>query len=319
MAKLSDDVESFKTGDIIITQRTEAARVFHTTMFLEARHSPLGVRSFVHAGSDVTEVRPATDYQNYTPPPHRRYTCPSAPVGVAVAEQAVSWAAVGRTTPYGDGPSSRTVAIGGGTNSNRYSGMVTTAALTDIPFEISALMRVLKWVDRANSNRSLSVTRGITCCAFICASFQTAFMKKYLDGNFVSAQKLREALAALTRELETKATVRARTNLAPLETNADKGDLPKGTKIGFVGQALRANSNRLVKDGSVLSDFASLDEQWQYIQTAYLGMKADAVHIRPLKDIIPKLVRYDVKYLNTKLFETALTNNNWGHKHYEQY
>ena len=48
-------------------------------------------------------------------------------------------------------------------------------------------------------------------------------------------------------------------------------------------------------------------------------MKLGAVVISPIKDIIPRVVRYDVKYLNTKLFETALTANNWTSKDYHQY
>lgn len=275
--------------------------------------------SYVHAGSDVTEVRPVADYQNYTPPPHRRFTCPNAPAGVAVAAQAVAWADVTRATPYGDYPSSQNAAIGGGTNANRYSGMVNTTALTDIPFEITALVRLLKWVERAQANQRLSETRGITCCAYICASFQTAFMRRYLQNAHVQPQKLREANAALKKELETKAEVRQRAQLQDLVTNAPRDDVQQGTKIGYINQALRANSNRQVKPGSMLSQLTSLDEQWNYIQTGLLGMKLGAVVISPIKDIIPKVVRYDVKYLNTKLFETALTANNWTSKEYNQY
>ena len=132
-------------------------------------------------------------------------------------------------------------------------------------------------------------------------------------------QKLREANAALKKELETKAEVRQRTQLQDLVTNAPRDNVLEGTKIGYINQALRANSNRQVKQGSVLSQLTSLDEQWNYIQTGLLGMKLGAVVISSINDIIPRVVRYDVKYLNTKLFETALTANNWTSKDYNQY
>ena len=79
--------------------------------------------------------------------------------------------------------------------------------------------------------------------------------------SHVQPQKLREANAALKKELETKAEVRQRTQLQDLVTNAPRDNVLEGTKIGYVNQALRANSNRQVKQGSALSQLTSLDEQ----------------------------------------------------------
>ena len=84
MPKLTDDIGNFKTGDIVITQRIEAARVYHTTLFLEAADSPLVKASLAHAG-DKTEIVETLAYKDDVPPPHRHFTCPSANAGRAAA------------------------------------------------------------------------------------------------------------------------------------------------------------------------------------------------------------------------------------------
>jgi hypothetical protein len=315
MPKITDDLDSFNTGDIVITQRIESAQVYHTTMFLKAAESPLNQVSFAHAG-DTTEVRPTSAYKDVTPPPFRHFACPSVAVGRAVATQVVQWCT--RSTPYGSYPSSQNAAIPGKTNANRYSGMVTTASLADIPFEISALARVLKWVEKAYKNEPLSLNRGITCCAFVAAAFQTAFMKKYLEKNYVAPETLYAANAQLRKELETKADVRQRAGLAPLVTTADKPNVPKGTQIGYVGQAMRDSSNRLPRAQSALHG-QDIDAQWERIQTELLGIKDWTGFQAPLAKIIPAFAFYDVKYMNTKLLETSLAAHGWKSKHYDQY
>ncbi|MBS0341062.1 MAG: hypothetical protein JSS56_11075, partial [Proteobacteria bacterium] len=161
MPELSIDLPSFQTGDIIVTQRNPMSPVFHTTIFLEPVHSPLHVPSFAHAGQDVTEVLPATAYKSDIPPPHRRYVFADRGLAVATANVATIWSQKHIATRYGDAPSSRNFPIPSGTNANRYSGMQAPANHAAIPFEASALLRLLKWVQRSHEGRCLSENRGI--------------------------------------------------------------------------------------------------------------------------------------------------------------
>jgi hypothetical protein len=285
-------------------------------LFLKAADSPISKTSFAHAG-DVTEVCDTTAYEKETPAPFRRFICPKPNAGQAAATKAVQRA--DRKTSYGSYPSSRNAPIGGATNANRYSGMVTTASLDAIPFEISALVRLLKWVEKSQQGLPLSANRGITCCTFISACYQTAFMSKYLETIYVTPQMLQKANALLQKELESKQQVHKRNKLKELQT---KTGIPL-TKPGNdkstyrVGQALRDNSNRLPMENSPLKEL-SLEGQWAYIQDELFGV-GSYVKKMTLDKIIPPFVFYDVKYMNTKLLETALIGANWKYSDYDKY
>jgi len=311
MPKLTDVINTFKTGDIVITQRIESARVFHTTMILQPAHSPINKLSFAHAG-DRTEVCETSAYEKETPAPYRHYSCPNANIGGSVAAQAAQWS--DRRTSYGNFPSSQNAAIGGGTNANRYSGMVTTASLDEIPFDINALKRVLKWVEKSYKNEPLSLNRGITCCAFISACYQTTCMKKYLELNHVKNETVYEVNAQLQKQFGSKPSAL----LPDLVTTAKRGTVEKGTKLGHVGQALRNNSNRPVLESSALHG-KSIEDQWEFIQTNLFKIGDWTGKKLSINKIIPPFVFYDVKYMNTKLLETSLIANGWKYTDYDQY
>ena len=310
MTTLSDDIDTFKTGDIIITQRNTGSPVYHTTLFIEAQHSDLGVRSFVHAGPERTEIRPAEAYADDVTGPYRRYQRLKPSIGEATAIVAQRWAT--HTSPYGSRPSSQLDGIPGKSFASRYYGMTATGALTEIPFELSALLRVFKWVLKFRRNMPISEKRGITCCAFITACTQTALMNMYFEKAFIDDRVISDAYQNLIKEMQTKSAARKQ---APLPDLRDTNDVKKG----YVGQALRANSNRQTLDTSELHG-QTLDQQWEVIKHNFLNMYPSNLRNMALSDIFqPLAVFYDVKYMNTKLMENALAQQNAIFKDYTQW
>ena len=176
--------------------------------------------------------------------------------------------------------------------------MVVTE-LKDIPFGSAALLRLIKWTKKALKNEPLSKNRGITCCAFVLASAQTACMRKFLEINYVQPEVLYAAYNELVKMFESKNAVRVRTGLQPLIAEKKTASREVGDKVGYLNQALRENSNRNVLAG-VPTD---VEELWQFIQSKLLKIHDP----KKLRQVLPPEIFYDVKYMNTKLFVKSVT------------
>ena len=295
MATLTELQAQLQTGDLIITEVNPMAAVHHTTVFLEPKDSPTQRASFVHAG-DTTEVRDFDAYKDVCVAPYIHISIPNPGLKQALAKQACAWAA--KASPYGASPTSLKDGIPGKANASRYYGMVATD-LKDIPFDSAALLRLIKWTKKALRNEPLSKNRGITCCAFVLASAQTACMRKFLEIKYIQPDVLYAAYNELVKMFETKEAVHARTGLQLLITEKKTASREIGDKVGYVNQALRENSNRSTLAGTP----NDVEELWQLIQSKLLKISAP----EKLAKLLPPEIFYDVKYMNTKQFVKSVT------------
>src|SRR5262249_28619104 len=149
-----------------------------------AENSPTGQHAFVHVAEQVMVEPTDRLFQEDTNfiPPYVHYRCRNAEMGEAAARIAVGWAdTTRRVTPYGSTPDpTKLNGTPKGSKVNRFGAMVTTGALDAIPFELNALIRVVKWAYKAHQTTApLSENRGATCSAFVGSCYQTAYLSAF--------------------------------------------------------------------------------------------------------------------------------------------
>lgn len=325
MPSLKDAFNTFRTGDII---RTGPSARRHMTMFIKAAEGPAGQPGFVHASESVMFEKPASYYQANTNicEPYEYFECPDAPLGKLAAQLGQGWI----KTRYGSGPdpveqgSSQKAAV-----VSRFGGMVSTGALADIPFELAALLRVVKWVAKAERGALLSENRGTTCAAFVAACYQTAAMKRFLEEAEL-LWNIEKGVELLGAAVESKGQARERRarELKPVIPAASQKTDKKGatatpTKPAdphlYQGYASREHANRRLLDDSWAG---SINDQWKkfYREFDKLSNYSESGRdpSKNISEIIPAPFFYDVKYINAPLLSESLSGS-WSHRTYDKF
>lgn len=337
MSKLSSAVNSFQTGDVVICYYPQVPKqTLHLTVFLEARDSP-GARGagFVHASPTGVIFEKAGKFSDYNVGGflHARLASDEAR-RQSTAMMARTWATTAKLTPYGSSPTSKEVgSTVSAPNANRFSGMRATQNLSEIPFDFTALARLLKWAHRASTATTLSEKRGITCAAFVAACHQTAGMLTYIR-QAGAESRLQAAAQAVDRLLLTKLQVRTNKGL---EVIIDKSKSVTGKPV-YKGQALRENSNRTLDPNkatdinSFVANFSTdtrygfegtgapsdIDKQWAYVQEELLGISEYSSV--PISKVVPAEFLFDVKYINSPLLTNLIEQSgDWNRTVYTGY
>lgn len=343
MARLTDSIHTFQTGDLVFTRYPpKGPQPIHVTLFLEAR-TGLG-QGYVHAGATHLEIADVDTYADDRDSGGYLHAHPTDPVirdnTTAVAQL---FARTARRTPYGSYPSSvdfdRLELAVKSPHASRFTGMIRTGSIDDIPFQFPALRRLLKWTLRAIENATLSENRGITCAAFIAVCHQVARMRRFLEETGVGYQpdKIKACIQQLDALAETKASLREGLELL--------GTDPVNNKPIYRDQAYRENSNRkLTQAGrSTLGEMAkdvpwkaldkaivdrlktgsssplpNMEKIWLVIQTRMLGIPEVLANL--LENIIGNDFLFDAKYVSSPLLAERIRNApGWNTTEYTHY
>lgn len=343
MAKLSDSIHTFKTGDLVFTRYPpKGPQPIHVTLFLEAR-TGLG-RGYVHAGATHLEIADVATYADDKDAGGYLHAHPTdATVRANTTAVAQLFARTAKRTPYGSYPGSadfsRMNLTPKSPHASRFTGMIRTGSIGDIPFQFPALHRLLKWTLRAIEEATLSENRGITCAAFIAACHQVARMRAFLDETGVGYQpeKIRGCIQQLDALAETKASLREGLELL--------GTDPANNKPIYRDQAYRENSNRKLTEvgrktlGELAKDVAwkdmdgtivtrlktgavdpvsSMEKIWLVIQTRMLGIPEVSASL--LETIIGNDFLFDAKYVSSPLLAERIRNApGWNTTEYTHY
>lgn len=343
MAKLTDSIHTFQTGDLVFTRYPpRGTQPIHVTLFLEAR-TGLG-RSYVHAGATHLEIADAATYADDKGAGGYLHAHPAdATVRANTAMVAQLFASTVKRTPYGSYPGradfERMSLAPVSPHASRFTGMIRTGSIDEIHFEFPALRRLLKWTLRAIERSTLSENRGITCAAFIAVCHQVARMRAFLDETGVSyhPEKIRACIQKIDAMTETKAMLRKDLELL--------GSDPANGKPIYRDQAYRENSNRkLTEDGrGAMVNLAKnvawgeldstivarlkpdapirlpyVEKVWLVIQTQMLDIPK--VSARLLEDIIGSDFLFDAKYVSSPLLAERIRNAmGWNTTEYTNY
>ncbi len=336
MTKLSGLVP--QTGDVIVCYYpTVQDRVLHFTVYLEPRDSPSTAAAYAHSMDKGVVIEPFAGYAEMPGFLHAR--CTDEAVRGAAAQAAKTWATTEKTTPYGSFPRGqdfKTAQV----RANRFSGMRATARVGDIPFEMAALVRLMKWTLRLKEKAALSETRGITCAAFVAACHQAAAMQRFLKNNGALEKLDKTSFGQINSLLESKTDLRSRLQLTEAEVNPGV-DLKKPI---YVGQALRENSNRGLAKGVAdklqnrlgklegktdeypnffdtpytLKTIPQVELAWLVLQVTTFGLSSYVA--QPLVSIIPPDFYYDAKYINSIILTEIIKNSQaWAKTHCAEY
>lgn len=343
MANLTDVIDSFATGDLVFTHYpAKPPQPIHVTLYLAAKDAPstVGGNGFAHAGKTEVEIASVKDYAEYADGGGYLH-CKNTDMDRQARAAAIAkiFATTTKATPYGAYPTSKDVPPNTKSpNASRFTGMIKTESIVNLPFDFTALNRLLKWTLRAEKGSTLSANRGITCAAFVSLCHQVGEMRNYLHNNG-ALKKLEDCVHKTNAMLETKATLRARKGLTVL-IPAHKS---KTNKPIYRDQALRANSNRqldpkktddmnsyeaeikpeelyefnedIQKGKTPLSD---IDKHWLYIQHAFLGISHYGAS--SLQEIIPPEFFFDAKYMNSLILVNFLPKaKGWKATEYKKY
>ena len=338
MAKLTNSVGTFQTGDLVFTRYPpKSPQPIHVTLFLDGT---AGGPRYVHAGATQLEIAAVGTYASdkdsggYL---HAHTTDTTLRTNAAAVAQLFAQT----VTPYGSYPGTKDFTRIGITpespHASRFTGMIRTQTVGEIPFEFPALQRLLKWTLRAIRNEPLSEHRGITCAAFASICQQVARMRAYLEEAGVGYQpdKIESCLRELDKLVQKKADLRK--SLELLAT-----DPQTGKKI-YRDQAYRENSNRdltaqgrrtLQKakkdvDWTALNDdmakavkrhapSAELEQFWLVIQTQHLEIHPALAE--PIRKILNDGFFFDAKYVSSiALSKHIVTLPKWKTTEYTEY
>lgn len=325
MASFTDVVGTFETGDIVfVYYPPKGVQPIHVTIFLAAADAPpaLGGAGFVHAGPAEVEVAPVAAYEQYRDGGgYMHSTHVNSARRGRLAGIAKTFAATARRTPYGSYPGSKDFQSLGpvpeSPHANRFTGMMHTQNVGQLPFDATALLRLMKWTLRASKGETLSEKRGITCAAFATLCGQVGEMLDYLRTMGVE-NKLENCVNKMNNLFETKAELRERKNL---ETLIPSEKSQTGKPI-YRDQAYRGNSNREMKvaitnklnqtniDVQELESFnnsiqagvvplSGVDKFWILAQKNFLGLYPSVM--QSVSDIIPPEFLLDAKYMNSRI------------------
>lgn len=334
MAKLTDSIGTFQTGDLVFVRYPPkpGGQPIHVTVFLDAssRRGP----GYLHAG-DQLEKDTLDHYADYQEHGGYLHVCTTdTELRAAVAEVAAIFAMDAPRTPYGSYPNSADVARIAGKpvvspRASRFTGMIGTRDVSEIPFELPALVRLLKWTHRAITSAPLSEHRGITCAAFSAICHQVAGMRAFLEETGVAFKPATVLDAVRRLDTLTVSKEDLRKNLELIGRDDTTG------KTVFKGQALPANSNRTLSDkgreefkaltqttvegkstmlpwvatalntiGKKASELSAVERSWLVVQVQFLGISEYAV--KPLSDIIHPDFFFDAKYVSSPALAAAL-------------
>jgi hypothetical protein len=320
MAKLTDDITTFQTGDLVFTRfPPKGTQPIHVTLFL-APGTGVTERSFVHAGATQLEIAKIADYaEDKDSGGYLRAYPTDTTVRTNTAEVAKLFAQTVKPTPYGAFPGSKDVddPAKRSPKANRFSGMIKTTSVSEIPFEFAALRRLLKWTMKEAAKAPLSENRGVTCAAFVSICHQVAGMKAFLSETqiYYQPEKFKDAMHKIDALTFTKEQLREKLEVLKPAV--------KQAKPIYLGQAERANSNReLTPDGiatlkaqskdvelkkldkSVIARLkdtdqpvSAIDRYWLTVQTQYLGIPE--AQARLLETIVPAGFLFDAKYVSS--------------------
>lgn len=343
MAKLTDSIGTFQTGDLVFTRYPPTSpQPIHVTVYLAPREG-LG-QSYVHAGASEVEIADVSTYADDKDSGGYLHAHPTdAGLRENVAEVAALFARTAKKTPYGSYPSSKDFQRMGSApqspHASRFTGMIRTASFNEIPFEFPALHRLLKWTQRAIEDAPLSENRGITCAAFVAACHQVARLRAFFDltGTRHQPGKLRDCLHQLDTLVQTKVSLRQ--GLEVLGTDERTG------KPIYRDQAYREHSNRALTqpgrgslqdmskriDGGSLSGpirtrlkknaespLPALEKIWLVIQTQMLGIHESMADL--LENIIGPDFLFDAKYVSSPLLAQRVREaQGWNTTEYKDY
>lgn len=353
MPEFAKSIAGFKTGDLVFVRYPpRGTQPIHVTVFLDGS-SPHG-SGYLHAGDRELERSAVDTYAEYKHYGGYLHACTTdAELRAAVAQVASIFTLDARKTPYGHYPNKDDVARMAGKavespRANRFGGMIGTRAVNEIPFEFPALHRLLKWTHRALVKAPLSEHRGITCAAFAAACHQVAGMRAFFidTGLSFKPELVRDAVSQLDKLTVTKESLRS--------TLEKIGEDPKTGKTIYKGQALRANSNRVLSEdgksqlagkvvdivtregaadkhvlqpwarevqkalGITLNALSPVERAWAVVQ--YHWLRLPAVQMRLLSQIIDPAFHFDAKYVSSPALAAALVaSGTWKTTEYTTY
>lgn len=343
MAKFTDSIKTFKTGDLVFVRYPpRGVQPIHVTVFLEPEVG-LG-DSYVHAGATHLEIADISTYADDKDKGGYLHACTTnTDLRITVANVAALFAQTAVRTPYGSYPGTPDFQrlYQGKTppqspHASRFAGMIRTQDVAEIPFEFPALHRLLKWTYRAVTKTPLSMNRGITCAAFSAACHQVAGMRAFFEETGLSykPELVRDCVSQLDTMVETKQALRK--DLEVLGTSEQT------KKPIYRDQAYREQSNRkLTTEGTdklkdlvpskkawiaevekkLATTFATLsgvERAWVIIQRQMLGI--DLEMIRLLSGIIDPAFFFDAKYVSSPALAKALRGaGGWKTTEFTQY
>lgn len=330
MAKLTDSINTFQTGDLVFTRYPpKGQQPIHVTMFLGG---DAGGPNYVHAGATQLEIAGIDTYAEDKDSGGYLHAHPvDANRRSRTAQVARAFAQTIKPTPYGSFPTSKELTKMGAdpksSRASRFAGMIGTPNVGAIPFELPALHRLLKWTERAIAGAPLSENRGITCAAFAACCHQVGMMKAFLTNPDMIVKPV--PLAACVRSLDgmvvTKDSLRQGLELLVPAEKSTTG------KPIFKGQALPKHSNRVLTGAGQqkLSGLAQLtydtlygnplrdrmparannslplvEKLWLIVQVNYLEIPSYGVSL--LEDILGTEFMFDAKYVSSPVLAGVL-------------
>ena len=341
--KLTGSIDTFVTGDLVFTRYPpKHSQPIHVTLFLDST-TGLGP-AYVHAGATQLEIARADTYADDKDSGGYLYAQPTNPeLRARTAAVARGFAQTAKLTPYGNYPSSkdfqRLKIDVVSPHASRFTGMIRTASLAEIPFDFAALVRLLKWTLRSINSETLSANRGVTCAAFVSICHQVARMLMFFDevglAKGKGPEKIRACLLQVNGLVESKASLRAK--LEKIGEDAERGNRPI-----YRDQAYRENSNRKLTadgvtvltsqskkiDGSIVPEEVAnrvkkgapsyeIERYWLIIQTQWLGLNEALT--KSLQDILGEFF-FDAKYVSSPvLSKLVLTSESWRKVVFEAY
>jgi hypothetical protein len=186
-----------------------------------------------------------------------------------------------------------------------------------LPFGTDALMRSIKWAWRHHMRIAFSEHRGTTCCAFVMACIQAAF----INASFYHPQQ--EQLHTLLDLFEKGGEVGvtgSRDRAKTMKLPAMRGPASPQAGKPRADAALRANSNRGLSD-DMLKKFSGLlktDRQGDLSEARRAAAFWDLLQTHgfvnvPWKDVnLPQALTHDAKYMYSRTFNHVLAaDNEW--------
>jgi hypothetical protein len=231
-----------------------------------------------------------------------RYTGQAPQPGwAALAEQWCVADASGRLTQYARQPAGSELTAPEWKNYPRYRGVLKGADdnhnAAALPFGVDALSRTVKWAKKYRDNEGFSVNRGTTCCAFVMACIQTAFVNAAVlpgaEGN-ANLTKMNNAFRDQIRG------VRGHVKGEPHADGALRQTSNRG--LSAVAQTAATQKNLTTDAALVQSLWKSFhSKNWVLLEWADVGL--------------PAAVTYDCKYMYSRTFYQVLSHDNaWAAK-----
>ncbi len=241
------------------------------------------------------------------------------PSWVDFAEQWCGTDANGKRTQYAPAPNEQQRNDPNWLNYPRYRGVIkigddghNAAAL---PFGPDALLRTIKWANRYHLNAAFSVNRGTTCCAFVMACVQAA----YVNASFYNSAATRlQALMTLLTDGGEVWTTGSGDRSKKMSIPPVRAPAPADSGKVRPGAALRNTSNRGLSD-EFEAKFKGLvvERRKQALSEAEIAVNLwNLFETHGFVDVgwsdvgMPKAFLHDAKYMYSRTFNHVLTTDN---------